>query len=63
MNFKNKHCLITGGTQSIGKAIAEDLHALGAKVIITGRKPEDVGAVIAKGIGPQLSLCAIGCGC
>lgn len=41
-NFKGKTILITGGTRGIGKQIANDLHDLGATVIITGTHPEEI---------------------
>jgi 3-oxoacyl-[acyl-carrier protein] reductase len=37
MTLKNKAALITGGTAGIGRAIAQALHAAGARVAITGR--------------------------
>ncbi|MDF1760127.1 MAG: SDR family oxidoreductase [Coxiellaceae bacterium] len=49
--FNNKTCLITGGTQSIGKATASMLHSLGSNVIITGRKSQQQGESIANDIG------------
>lgn len=42
LNFKNKTVLITGATRGIGKQIADDLHSLGANLILTGTKPEEV---------------------
>jgi len=37
MDLRNKVALITGGTAGIGRAIAQALHAAGARVAITGR--------------------------
>ena len=37
MDLKDKVALITGGTQGIGLAIAEDFLKAGAQVVITGR--------------------------
>jgi 3(or 17)beta-hydroxysteroid dehydrogenase len=49
--LNSKIALITGGTQSIGEAIAALFHEHGAQVIITGRKPLQEGKLIAKKIG------------
>lgn len=46
----NKIALITGGTQSIGKTIAELFQQHGARVIISGSRPAEEGAKIAKDI-------------
>ncbi|MCW7462961.1 SDR family NAD(P)-dependent oxidoreductase [Leptospira limi] len=40
IQFKDKVVLVTGGTRGIGKKIADDFLALGAKVIITGTNSE-----------------------
>jgi 3(or 17)beta-hydroxysteroid dehydrogenase len=47
----SKIALITGGTQSIGKAIATLFHEHGAQIIISGRKSLTEGLLIAKEIG------------
>ena len=36
LSFDDKTVLVTGGTRGIGKQIVDDLHSLGAKVLITG---------------------------
>lgn len=42
IQFNNKTVLVTGGTRGIGKQIADDLHELGATVIITGTNAERI---------------------
>jgi NADPH:quinone reductase-like Zn-dependent oxidoreductase len=41
-NLTGKIAVVTGGTSGIGFATAKEFSALGANVIITGRKKEEV---------------------
>ena len=53
--LQSKVALITGGTQSIGEAIAALFNEHGAQVIITGRKSLEEGLLIAKKIGANVA--------
>ena len=53
--LQSKVALITGGTQSIGEAIAALFNEHGAQVIIAGRKPLEEGLLIAKKIGANVA--------
>ena len=46
MNIAGKRVLITGGSSGIGLAMAQALVAKGAKVAISGRRPEVVATVV-----------------
>lgn len=46
--FKGKVIIVTGGGSGIGRCTAHELAALGAQVIITGRKQEKLDTVIAE---------------
>ena len=46
MNIKNKRVLITGGSSGIGLALAHSLLAKGAKVVVTGRRPDVVASAV-----------------
>lgn len=41
-NFDNKVVIVTGGTRGIGKQVVNDLHSLGAILIITGTKADEI---------------------
>ena len=45
MDIANDTILITGGSAGIGRALAEAMHADGAKIIITGRREDALRAV------------------
>ena len=46
--FKDRVIIVTGGGSGIGRCTAHELVALGAKVIITGRKQEKLDSVAAE---------------
>jgi len=43
MNLRRKRVLVTGGSSGIGFAIAEAMSAKGARIVITGRRPDVLG--------------------
>ncbi len=53
--LQSKIALITGGTQSIGAAIAALFNEHGAQVIIAGKKPLEEGQLIAQKIGANVA--------
>jgi short-subunit dehydrogenase len=46
VNIAGKRILITGGSSRIGRALARACLAKGAKVVITGRRPEPLAAAL-----------------
>jgi len=49
MEVRGKTVLLTGGSAGIGRALARQLKAKGAAVIVTGRDPERLAAMRAEG--------------
>ncbi len=56
MNLQGKRVLITGGSSGIGLALAQVMLHKGARVVITGRRPEALAAAIdtLKAAGDQV---------
>ncbi len=48
VNLNHKVIVITGSTRGFGRAIAEEMLAVGARVVISGRKQTDVDRVVAE---------------
>lgn len=60
--LKDKVAIITGGTRGIGRGIAELFAKQGARVIITGRSPENSAAAEINGVlSPDHAVKYIGC--
>lgn len=48
MRFKDKVCIVTGGTSGIGRATAVRMAAEGGKVLVVGRNPDEATDVLAE---------------
>ena len=48
MSFRYKKVLVVGATSGIGEGLAERLIAEGSKVIVTGRRKENLEAFVNK---------------
>ncbi|ASK34948.1 oxidoreductase [Alcanivorax sp. N3-2A] len=48
MNLTDKRVLLTGGSSGIGLAAAEALAAAGARLVISGRRPEALSQAVAR---------------
>lgn len=53
LDLTGKHALVCGSTQGIGRAAAEELAALGARITLVARDPERLAAVCAALPRPQ----------
>jgi NAD(P)-dependent dehydrogenase (short-subunit alcohol dehydrogenase family) len=47
-DFTGRTALVTGGTRGIGLGIAQELADLGANVVVTARKPDELDAAVAQ---------------
>jgi gluconate 5-dehydrogenase len=46
-SLKDEHALITGGGTGIGLAVAQAMHAAGARVVLIGRREAELAAAVA----------------
>jgi NAD(P)-dependent dehydrogenase (short-subunit alcohol dehydrogenase family) len=53
-SLKGEHVLITGGGTGIGLAVAQAMHAAGARVVLVGRREAELAAAV-KGMGEGAS--------
>jgi len=60
MQFQNKVVLVTGGSSGLGLAIAKELVEQGARVVITGRRQQQLNEALSS-LGSRASFpCAFG---
>ncbi|MHA6763571.1 SDR family NAD(P)-dependent oxidoreductase [Streptacidiphilus sp. PAMC 29251] len=55
---RTRTALVTGANRGIGRAVAEELHHRGLRVVVTARKAEEARAAAA-GIGTDVRWCAL----
>lgn len=56
--MKDKVVIITGGSSGIGKALAQQFGQNGSKIVITGRKKEDLDLAVAELTGHGITVLA-----
>ena len=61
MEINDTTCVITGGTQGIGRAVALALGAKGARVALCGRNAERVESTVAELTGSGVTAWGISC--
>ncbi len=54
--FEGRTALVTGGSRGIGLAIARSLVARGARVVVTGRKPDALAEAVSALGGPEVAV-------
>ena len=58
IDFSDKTVLVTGATRGIGRQIAEDLLEMGARLILTGTKQQEIDNLNARSDDRQRYICA-----
>jgi NAD(P)-dependent dehydrogenase (short-subunit alcohol dehydrogenase family) len=54
--FEGRTALVTGASRGIGLAIAQTLVARGARVVVTGRKPDALAEAVSALGGPEVAV-------
>lgn len=60
-SVRDQVVFVSGGTRSIGRAIAAAFSAAGAKVVLTGRRSEDAAAAAASMSSGEQRVLGLGC--
>ncbi|SDM49047.1 NAD(P)-dependent dehydrogenase, short-chain alcohol dehydrogenase family [Geodermatophilus siccatus] len=58
--LEGRTALVTGGSRGIGLAIARSLVARGARVVVTGRKPDALAEAVSALGGPEVAVAVAG---